>query len=841
LTASSLQVWLTGNDPVTGQERGRQRLSPDADLVLDGTVNAPKSFSVAAILHPDLAEEFEALQDRLRDRIILTWQRELNARRGHNGLERMGIARLEVVELQHRRSRALDPHVHRHLWLNVKVQGDDGRWSNVDSRVAMRLQTLINAEGELAGRTDPEWVAALARHGYTLDQDGEVAELVHVVRPLSRRSNQIESNRAQLIAQWRDANPGLSPSSRVLVQIDRQAWALSRPNKPARLDEEEWGAEIRSELAAIDPHLFAGRRTQRTVTVRPELLDLELLAATAVADADGRSTSSAGRFSLVDLRAGAMRAIAASGVTAPRADLDPLIRDVTNRAAGMTVTMLPGRQSVPDHVKCLMAAGTVRGKIRLAGLLDALAIPGASAGVEVIGRASAQAAPEVKVAAEQQHAAAVMAGTHGLVTVTGPAGTGKTTLLRVAQAALVARGARMILVAPTKKAASVAGREIGTESSSLHALLFDYGYRWRTTKAGTTEWARLSPDDPDPVTGGTYRGVQRLPLRAGDRIVVDEAGMLELHAASALMDLAVQHGAGVALIGDPRQALPVGHSGAMAAASRRANASVELETVHRFADPAYAALTLRMRDPKTVSDAMAVVRDLQRAGHVLRVSSADAARAALVDEYVAATRRRHSVTVVVGSNAEVRAVNDGIQQHRMDTGQLDPTRLAFGAEEQRILIGDVVQTRRNDRTTGVENRAIWIVRAIHPDSIDLTAVNDSGDVRRVHRHYAAEHLHLAYATTVHGIQGETVDESIVGPGVDAAGLYVGLTRGRLQNIAVVVAGTDDRARDDLAATITRAAPETTIGDAVRAARRDADRSANVLTLPTQDTRSAFGF
>ena len=153
-----LRRWVDGRDPDTDERRGRELSSPKADLILDGTINAPKSYSIAALINPDLAAEFEALQDRLRDRIITTWQRELNARRGAGGRIREPLHRVEVVELQHRRSRALDPHIHRHLWLSVKVLGEDGKWSNVDSRVAMKLHTVINAEGELAARTDPEWM-----------------------------------------------------------------------------------------------------------------------------------------------------------------------------------------------------------------------------------------------------------------------------------------------------------------------------------------------------------------------------------------------------------------------------------------------------------------------------------------------------------------------------------------------------------------------------------------------------------------------------------------------------------------------------------------------------------
>lgn len=233
LTREQLLHWVDGRDPDTGERRGRDLTSPQSDLILDGTTNAPKSYSLVALIHPELAVEFEALQDRLRARILATWQRELNARRGAGGRFREAIGRLEVVELQHRRSRALDPHIHRHMWLSVKVQGADGKWSNVDSRVAMKLHTVINAEGDLAARTDPQWLAALARHGYSLNGDGEVAEVAHAVRPLSRRSNQIEANRAVMLADWRTAHPGQQPDRDVMQQIDRHAWAKGAPRSRA--------------------------------------------------------------------------------------------------------------------------------------------------------------------------------------------------------------------------------------------------------------------------------------------------------------------------------------------------------------------------------------------------------------------------------------------------------------------------------------------------------------------------------------------------------------------------------------------------------------------------------
>ena len=833
LTARSLRVWLTGHDPVTGEERGHQRLSPDADLLLDGTLNHPKSYSIAALLHPELATEFEALQDRLRARILLTWQTELNARRGPGGLVREEITRIEVVELQHRRSRALDPHIHRHLWLSIKVLGVDGKWSNLDSRVAMKLHTVVNAEGELAARTDPAWIDALARHGYTLDDTGEIAELAAAVRPVSRRSAQIEANRARLIAEWSAAHGGSAPSVEVLQQIDRRAWAVSRPSKPTDLDEAAWEARVRDEITAIDPSLTTLRATIQVAAIDPHAVDLDLLAAQAVVDADERSTSCGGRFSVFDIRAGAIRALSRTGVVAERDLLDGVIAEITERATRSVYRLVS--DGPPPHVKAFMATETVRAKVRLAGRLDVLARPGRSLLPDELHRLAPNADLSA-LDASQSGAACAIAGTDGLVTVTGPAGAGKTTMLRAAFAALASQRRRMLVVAPTRKAASVASREVGAAASSIHGLLSDHGYRWGTDEAGAKVWTRLRMGEVDPSTGAVYGGPTQYALRSRDRIVVDEAGMVDLQTANVLVELAIEQGVGLAFVGDTHQALPVGHAGAMSSAIRHANAAVELDTVHRFRDPDYAALTLRLRDAGDRERALVVAGELAEHGHVDRVEHHNAARERMIDAYFDWHARGKRVTLVSGTNAAADAINDAIQQRRVDQGELDVRVAAWGLGQQRILVGDTVQTRRNDRLTGVENRAQWIVRGIRESFVDLVSVGDSGEVRRVSTAYAREHLQLAYASTVHGVQGDTADASVVGPDVDAAGLYVGLTRGRLHNVAIVVAQTDAAARECLAQSMQRGTPELTMQEAVRAAdvelRRAAwNREAEMATGP----------
>ncbi len=220
-----------------------------------------------------------------------------------------------------------------------------------------------------------------------------------------------------------------------------------------------------------------------------------------------------------------------------------------------------------------------------------------------------------------------------------------------------------------------------------------------------------------------------------------------------------------------------------------------------------------------------VARELAERGHVVRVDHHDAARERMIDAHFEWHARGKRVTLVSGTNAEADAINDAIQQRRFDEGELDARVVAWGMGEQRLLVGDTVQTRRNDKFAGVENRAQWIVRDIRDEFVDLVSIGDSGELRRVSTEYAREHMQLSYASTVHGVQGDTADASVVGPDVDAAGLYVGLTRGRVHNAAIVVARTDAAAREYLADSMQRGIPELTMQDAVRAAQAEMRRAA----------------
>ena len=147
------------------------------------------------------------------------------------------------------------------------------------------------------------------------------------------------------------------------------------------------------------------------------------------------------------------------------------------------------------------------------------------------------------------------------------------------------------MVTPTKKAADVVHQELGVEADSVEKLLHEHGWRWNHDGV----WTRLNPGDADAETGATYAGpTPGARLVRGERIVVDEAGMLDQDTALALLTVAGEPGASVALVGDRAQLAAVGRGGVLDIAAELSPRVFDMTTVHRFTDPDYAELTVRM-------------------------------------------------------------------------------------------------------------------------------------------------------------------------------------------------------------------------------------------------------
>ncbi len=139
---------------------------------------------------------------------------------------------------------------------------------------------------------------------------------------------------------------------------------------------------------------------------------------------------------------------------------------------------------------------------------------------------------------------------------------------------------------------------------------------------------------------------------------------------------------------------------------------------------------------------------------------------------------------------------------------------------ERIGVGDVIVTRRNDHDLDVANRDTWTVTRVTPDGcLTVTAANGARDAP--HR-VRARHVEVAYATTAHGAQGDTTTSAhvVLDEHTTAAVRLRGDDpRPRTPNTAHLVAADIDEAREQWV-THVRPGP-----DRPRPCRRPAGRGA----------------
>ena len=136
---------------------------------------------------------------------------------------------------------------------------------------------------------------------------------------------------------------------------------------------------------------------------------------------------------------------------------------------------------------------------------------------------------QLQLSAEQHRAVAGIAGQR-LAILTGGPGCGKTTATKVLVQLLEAMGRRVLLAAPTGRAAQRLGEVVGREARTIHRLL---------------EWA-----------GSGFKRREDNPLEC-EFLIVDECSMLDVSLAAALLG-AVPDRSQLLLIGDPDQLPPVG-------------------------------------------------------------------------------------------------------------------------------------------------------------------------------------------------------------------------------------------------------------------------------------------
>jgi exodeoxyribonuclease V alpha subunit len=230
LTGEHYESWVAGLDPATGQPRGRLRTDGRAVRFVEVVVNGPKSWSLAAALHPDIASAYDAAQDRAAAQILGWLAEHATTRVGPAGGQvQVPVERLEAVTVRHYTSRAGDPHRHLHLQVNARVFAA-GKWRGLHTVGVRDSLAVINGIGHAAVATDPQFRAALAAHGYRLNATGEILQLAEYVGPFSARAAQIGRNVGRYEREWTAAHPGEAPGRPLLRRWDARAWAEGRPD-----------------------------------------------------------------------------------------------------------------------------------------------------------------------------------------------------------------------------------------------------------------------------------------------------------------------------------------------------------------------------------------------------------------------------------------------------------------------------------------------------------------------------------------------------------------------------------------------------------------------------------
>ena len=362
--------WVDWGNPLTGESMGRPRLPGEgrqgSPRFAEMVVNAPKSLSIAAALHPEVSDAFDrAQQDAVGD--IQRWLAQHSVTRvGPRGKQEVvPVSQLQTVAVSHRTSRAGDPHRHIHFQIGTRVWAA-GKRRALDTAALFRQQGAIRALGTAVIAAHPELAEVLDRHGLTLDPvSGEVVELERFNGVMSKRGEQVRKHLERLEAEWEAAHPGEAMGPVVSARLAARAWACERPaKKPTTLREEQaWVTELRE--AGYDPATL-----RRPVRRAPASLD-DLSVQTVANRALDRCAAGGSAWTRHTVQEHATRIMTEYGVQAAPAEIREFVNIATSLAMEDCFSILPPSAPAPEHVAHLTSLRVVQSETELRDLISA--------------------------------------------------------------------------------------------------------------------------------------------------------------------------------------------------------------------------------------------------------------------------------------------------------------------------------------------------------------------------------------------------------------------------------------------------------------------------------------
>ena len=818
--ATAMFVETYGRAPADARELSGHlaRISRQATTAVAGydlTFSPVKSVSTLWAIAPrEVAEVIEhAHHDAVKD--ALTWLEDNAAytRVGAGGVAQVELQGLIAAAFTHRDSRAGDPDLHTHVAISNKVQTLDGRWFALDGRAIYKNN--VPASERYNTRLEALLVERLgvvfADRPSDDPEKRPVREIVGVdgdlPRAWSSRRAAIDVRRAHLSATFQ-ADHGRPPTPKEAVALAQQANLETRQRKHEPRSCAEQRATWRAEAIAVlgdearlhyyvRDALRGGRRRGLAVPQRPrptrvtrrwieqtadEVLDVvqnqraTWQANHIRAEAERRARAAGIRPADLDC---AVDAVVAEALSPAHSILLDERDDVTaadyrdpaklRRSDGTSVFTVAGAarytsaEIIAAEEAILAAGGRRDGRTVAADALDMALLESTANGVE-LNPGQVQLVRELATSGLRVQLALA------------PAGTGKTTAMRVLSHAWTESGGTIIGLAPSAGAATVLREEINTDTDTLDKLVH-----------------HISGGDGAPPTWLARIGGNTL-------VVIDEAGMVGTPKLAAAIDYILGRGGSVRLVGDDQQLAAIGAGGVLRDLAHVYGA-VTLSQVMRFTDPATgapnhaegaASLALRDGDPAAlayyldhgrvhVGDLTTVTNDAYAAWSGDRAAGRDSVMLAPTRELVAELNDRARTDRLLGTGCPL-----GREVVLRDTS--------------RASAGDTIITRKNNRririsaTDYVKNGDRWRVDAVRDNgALEVTHLRSGRHVTLPAR-CVRNRVQLGYASTVHGAQGITADTCYsVATGEESRQLlYVAMTRGRHANhVYLTTAGEGD--------------------------------------------------
>ncbi|MFJ6003948.1 MobF family relaxase [Arthrobacter sp. NPDC092385] len=811
-------------------------------------------------------------------------------RRGKNGVRQIDVKEgLVATQFRHYDSRAGDPQLHDHVVIANKVMGSDGKWSSLDGRTLYKMN--VAASETYNAKVIEKVCASLGVSTVARATGGgepvyEVAgiDLDAIHRASSRRTN-IAGAINRLESEFSDKH-GYAPSEKQKIALAQQATLETRPEKKSarRLSElvEEWQKDYSTGLdggmgmpvgPALLEHLrSAGISATTGTSAGPSVADVDVHehALNIVHELSAKRASWGRNHVIAQTRRHLKDAFPGQTIT------DGTLEKVTRSVIGTHSLQVTPKAITPSLREFLRADGSSQFQQADTALFTSHEVLNAEHRILAAGQKTVIPAVSMerfeKVLAKHTEAAAkagkpalsqgqidlarAFATDEKLLTLgIGPAGTGKTTSLSLAADAVRDTGGRVIGLAPTAAAAALMSADLGAEATTIDAFLATHRNQQQNqqnNQKADSAGTRSSLINP------AFMPVSK--LRAGDVIIVDEAGMVTTPKLADVVAVAARNGALVRAIGDDRQLGAIGSGGALRLLNNEVGA-VRLEEVHRFRTDGESEASLVLREPPAAGADTPFHWYLKNKR--VTAGTTEAMTQDALGAWMADTQAGKTSLLIATDNATVTDLNARAQAARIATGDLvahtaggagpitEATPSVVLRDGLRAYAGDTVVTRKNNRTLQlnqgkdfVKNNDVWTVEKVTADRATDTAAGEE-EQRITLRHaghrgritvdadYLHEHGQLGYAATVHRAQGATVDtaHAILDERTDRAGAYVAATRGRETNRLYVALGDDNDqvvTRDSVLSTITANYDRTL--SAHEAVRTEAVRTGDVATL-----------